>query len=256
MAIYSNAYFMKGNIVVFYDKGLMMNIGVRLEAIGNLVPQGCTLADVGTDHAYLPVWLLQKNRITHAVAGDIAEGPCRAARSTVAMYGVKDKVEVRLGSGLKVLQPGEVECVTIAGMGASTMIDIFEEAEAVTASLKHLVLQPMAGAASLRRWLCEHGWVIVDEDLVEDGVHFYEIISAVPGEKSQYSDAEYLIGPVLLKKGHLLLEKHFQRQCNGLRQLMANMERSQQAMASEKYVHTKELLLETEALYKSVLNKA
>lgn len=229
-----------------------MNIGVRLEAIGRLVPQGCSLADVGTDHAYLPVWLLEKGIITNAVAGDIAEGPCRAARATVAMYGAKDKVEVRLGSGLKVLEPGEVECVTIAGMGASTMIEIFEESEAVTASLKHMVLQPMAGASSLRRWLCEHGWQIIEEDLVEDGVHFYEIISTVQGAASQYSEAEYVIGPVLLKQGHPLLHKHFTRQIDNLKQLLSNMERSEQAMATEKYANTKKLLSEIEALYKSV----
>lgn len=229
-----------------------MNIGVRLEAIGHLVPQGCSLADVGTDHAYLPVWLLEKGIITHAVAGDIAEGPCRAARTTVAMYGAKDKVEVRLGSGLKVLQPGEVECVTIAGMGASTMIDIFEESEAVTKSLKHLVLQPMAGAASLRKWLSEHEWTIIDENLVEDGVHFYEIISAVQGDAKPLSEVEYMIGNVLLKKGHPLLEKHFKRQMDNLSQLVENMERSQQAMATEKYAHSKQLLAELECLYKSV----
>lgn len=229
----------------------MMNIGVRLEAIGRLVPQGCSLVDVGTDHAYLPVWLLHQGRIVNAIAGDIAEGPCRAARNTVAMYGVKDKVEVRLGSGLQVVKPGEVECAAIAGMGASTMIDIFEESPAVIMSLKQMVLQPMAGAASLRRWLCDHGWKIVDEDLVEDGSHFYEIISAVQGDGGKHSDAEYLIGTVLLKKGHPLLAKHFTRQIDGLKQLLKNMERSEQAMATEKYVYTKKLLLDTEALYKA-----
>lgn len=243
---------MKGIMSQYLRYRLFMNIGVRLEAIGHLVPQGCSLADVGTDHAYLPVWLLEKGIITHAVAGDIAEGPCRAARTTVAMYGAKDKVEVRLGSGLKVLKPGEVDCVTIAGMGASTMIDIFEESEAVTKSLKHLVLQPMAGAASLRRWLCEHGWNIVDEDLVEDGIHFYEIISAVQGKAEQQSEVEYMIGNVLLKKGHPLLAKHFQRQIANLSQLLENMERSQQAMATEKYTHSKKQLSELEELYKSV----
>lgn len=229
-----------------------MNIGVRLEAIGRLVPQGCTFVDVGTDHAYLPVWLIQQGKIVSAVAGDIAEGPCRAASNTVAMYGVRDKIDVRLGSGLQVIKPGEAECAAIAGMGASTMIDIFEESPEVTASMKQLVLQPMAGAASLRRWLCEHGWKIVDEDLVEDGVHFYEIISAVQGDGGLHTDAEYMIGTVLLKKGHPLLAKHFTRQLDGLKQLLKNMERSEQAKATEKYINTKKLLLETENLYKAV----
>lgn len=230
-----------------------MNIGIRLEAIGRLVPQGCTLVDVGTDHAYLPVWLFQQGRIISAVAGDIAEGPCRAARNTVAMYGVKDKIEVRLGSGLRVINPGEVKCAVIAGMGASTMIDIFEESPVVTRSIEQLVLQPMAGAASLRRWLCEHGWKIIEEDLVEDGVHFYEIISAIQGDGGHHTEAEYLIGSMFLEKGHPLLAKHFARQIDGLKQLLKNMERSKQAMTTDKYAKTKKLLQEIEILHKSAM---
>ena len=103
-----------------------MHIDRRLETIANLVPQGCVLADIGTDHAYLPVWLLEKQRISRAIAGDIAAGPCQAARTTVAQFGQHKHVEVRQGSGLKVLSPGEADCIAIAGMGASTIISILE----------------------------------------------------------------------------------------------------------------------------------
>jgi len=82
-----------------------MNIGARLEAIAALVPQNCVVADIGTDHAYLPVWLMQKGLIKAAIAADIAEGPCRAAQTNIGMYGLKDKIEVRRGSGLTVLKP-------------------------------------------------------------------------------------------------------------------------------------------------------
>ena len=93
-----------------------MNIGARLEAVAKLVPQGCVLADIGTDHAYLPVWLLQKGQIKAAVAADIAAGPCRAAQTNIGMYGLRDKIEVRMGSGLTVLKPGEADGAVIAGM--------------------------------------------------------------------------------------------------------------------------------------------
>ena len=97
-----------------------MNIGARLEAVAKLVPQGCVLADIGTDHAYLPVWLLQKGQIKAAVAADIAAGPCRAAQTNIGMYGLRGKIEVRMGSGLTVLKPGEADGAVIAGMGGST----------------------------------------------------------------------------------------------------------------------------------------
>ena len=107
-----------------------MNIGARLEAIAALVPQNCVVADIGTDHAYLPVWLMQKGLIKAAIAADIAEGPCRAAQTNIGMYGLKDKIEVRRGSGLTVLKPGEADGAVIAGrkLGCSQNAEIFNSA--------------------------------------------------------------------------------------------------------------------------------
>ena len=146
-----------------------MHIDRRLETIANLVPQGCVLADIGTDHAYLPVWLLEKQRIARAIAGDIAAGPCQAARTTVAQYGQHENVEVRQGSGLKVLSPGEADCIAIAGMGASTIISILDDDMEVAQSAKLLVLQPMAGAhlcvrgcvATAGSWLPKSWWMML-----------------------------------------------------------------------------------------------
>ena len=225
-----------------------MNIGDRLEAIGKLVPQGCVLADIGTDHAYLPVWLLEQGKIASAIAGDIAEGPCLAAKNTVSMHGMKGKVEVRLGSGLKVLQAGEADCIAIAGMGASTMIEILEADMPLAVEAKRLVLQPMAGAASLRKWLIQNGWCIVAEDLVADGRHLYEIMAVERGESEAFSDAVLEIGPSLIEAEHPLLAKQFARQINNYKKLLANMGKSEQARASEKYIAWEKLVQELEAL--------
>ena len=225
-----------------------MNIGDRLEAIGKLVPQGCVLADIGTDHAYLPVWLLEQGKIASAIAGDIAEGPCLAAKNTVSMHGMKGKVEVRLGSGLKVLQAGEADCIAIAGMGASTMIEILEADMSLAVEAKRLVLQPMAGAASLRKWLIQNGWHIVAEDLVADGRHLYEIMAVERGESEAFSDAVLEIGPSLIEAKHPLLAKQFARQINNYKKLLANMGKSEQAKASEKYIAWEKLVQELEAL--------
>ena len=225
-----------------------MNIGDRLEAIGKLVPHGCVLADIGTDHAYLPVWLLEQGKIASAIAGDIAEGPCLAAKNTVSMHGMKGKVEVRLGSGLKVLQTGEADCIAIAGMGASTMIEILEADMPLAVEAKRLVLQPMAGAASLRKWLIQNGWHIVAEDLVADGRHLYEIMAVERGESETFSDAVLEIGPSLIEAKHPLLAQQFARQINNYKKLLANMGKSEQAKASEKYIAWEKLVQELEAL--------
>lgn len=222
-----------------------MHIGSRLETIAQLVPRGSVLADIGTDHAYLPVWLIEQGKIERAIAGDIAAGPCQAARATVAQHGLQQKVEVRMGSGLAVLKPGEAGCITIAGMGASTMISILEADMAVAESAELLVLQPMAGAASLRAWLTSHGWQLVEEELVDDAPHFYEIISARRGVSPELSAVERAVGPVLLAKGHVLLQEQIARQLASCEQLLTGMGKSERARASAKYQ-------EAEALYKAL----
>ena len=225
-----------------------MHIGSRLETIGSLVPDGCVLADIGTDHAYLPVWLLERGQIKRAIAGDIAAGPCQAARTTIAQHGLQDKVEVRLGSGLSVLQPGEADCIALAGMGAATMISILEADMEVAEAAAVLVLQPMAGAASLRAWLTSHGWQLVDEELVDDAPHFYEIICARRGAAPAYSAAQLAIGPVLLAKQHPLLAQQLERQLSTCKQLLAGMAKSERARASAKYQELQELKTSLEVL--------
>lgn len=227
-----------------------MNIGNRLEAISRLVPYNCLLADIGTDHAYLPVFLLLENKIKGAIAGDIVEGPCKAAANTVSMYNMKSKVQVRLGSGLSVLQPGEVDCISIAGMGGSTIVDILSTDIEIARTAKRLVLQPQTGAKGLRRWLLEHGWSIIDEELVWENKRLYEIIVAeICNEKPPYYDDVVLeIGPVLLSKEHSLLKNQFEKLLDGYNKQLGFMEKSANAVQTLKYKKLKELVEAMEAL--------
>lgn len=250
-----------------------MHLDKRLTAVAGFVPRGSRFADIGTDHAYLPVWLLEQSVIVSAVAGDIATGPCQAARATVAMHAAAAKIAVRQGSGLAVLAPGEADCIAICGMGGSTIISILAADMAVAKSARRLVLQPMAGAAALRRWLVEQGWRLASEALVEDAPHFYEIICAERGTAdsdadsaakehfgageqagsvqagpASYSEAEYLVGPALLRDGHPLLAKQITRQIKSLQELLSNMERSERAKASAKYQEAQKLVQELAAL--------
>ena len=101
-----------------------MNFGSRLEAIAKWVPAGKSIVDVGTDHAYLPTILVRQGKTTFAIAGDIAAGPCQAAQNTIDTFGIKEFITVRQGDGLKIVAPGEVDIIAIAGMGAGSMIQI------------------------------------------------------------------------------------------------------------------------------------
>ena len=130
-------------------------------------------------------------------------------------------------------------------MGGSTIISILAADMAVATSAQRLVLQPMAGAAALRRWLVEQGWSLVSEALVDDPPHFYEIICAErSSDAASYSEAEYLVGPALLRDGHPLLAKQIARQQASLEELLSNMARSERAKASAKYQEAQRLVQE------------
>lgn len=226
-----------------------MNIGSRLEAIANLILSNCVLADIGTDHAYLPVYMLQQQKIRAAIAGDIAEGPCRAADNTVAMYGMKGKVQVRLGSGLSVLKAGEADCISIAGMGGSTIVDILSADIEIARSAKRLVLQPQTGAPGLRKWLLENNWDIVDEELVIDNKRLYEIIVAEKAASSKsFKSVELEVGPILIYKKHPLLKAQLDKLLDTYTKQLGFMEKSANAAQSEKFANLKQMKQQLEVL--------
>ncbi|HYF79832.1 MAG TPA: class I SAM-dependent methyltransferase [Symbiobacteriaceae bacterium] len=183
----------------------MIILSPRLAAAAAYVLPGRPLADIGTDHAYLPAHLVQAGAIPRAIAGDVLPGPLDAARSTVQEAGLTQQIELRLGNGLKILKPGEVATVTICGMGGPLIAEILEAGP--LAGVERLVLQPMGGEETLRRWLMEHGWYIIDEKLVEDGGRIYAVMAAEPGHMD-LTWADAFLGPHLLKKGGPLLKRY------------------------------------------------
>ncbi|QGG47792.1 tRNA (adenine(22)-N(1))-methyltransferase [Heliorestis convoluta] len=240
-----------------------MDLSMRLARLAELVPASTVLADVGTDHAYLPVSLVKSGKIDRAIAIDVHQGPAEAARQHVKAFHVEDKIEVRVGDGLEPLQAGEVETVVIAGMGGGTIQKILQEGASAgkVETIERMVLQPLEGAASLRKWLLDQGWVIVEEDLIEDNKRIYEVIVAEQGsegtteKKNKNHDRndregsnietkkviteaiECLLGPRLLDKKHPLLlpvvEKHIQKEQNALEGMQAGRKIDQEALAAK-----------------------
>jgi tRNA (adenine22-N1)-methyltransferase len=188
-----------------------VELGARLQAIANQIGPYQSLADIGTDHAFLPVWLIQNGKIMAAVAGDIQTGPLEAAKRTVREAAIGNKVEVRLGDGLRVVSPGEVEVAVVAGMGGSTIRQILQSSPEVVRVLRRIVCQPMTGAAGLREWLLTNGWIIVAEDLVREDDRLYEIIVAEPGSAETMDALLLEIGPQLWRNRHPLLSEHLIR---------------------------------------------
>ena len=170
-----------------------MELTPRLQAIAEQVPQGARFADVGTDHGYLPVWLLRSGRIDSAIAADLREGPLDRARETAGRFGVAERISFRLCDGLSAIRPEEVDTVAIAGMGGETIISILEAAP-WTKEGTLLLLQPMTGSAELRLWLQEHGYQITGERIACEGERLYNILTVKGGEMHPLSPAELWAG--------------------------------------------------------------
>ena len=222
-----------------------MQIDDRLQALAELVPEHCRAADIGTDHGYLAISLLREGRASFVVASDKNQGPYEAAKRTVRENAVSDEeISVRLGDGLQVLEPGEVDTACIAGMGGVLMIKILEDAPAVTKELETLVLQPMNGAQELRHWLYGHGWHITDESLAVADGRIYEIIQAKQGRKKMPAALDLLIGPVLWAKKPPLLRHHIEALLFQLRRVLSGMDKSTRAQKSRKYQQVKKQVME------------
>ena len=184
----------------------MIKLSQRLQAIADLVPEGAKVADIGTDHGFLPCYLAQSGKAELVIACDVNAQPLALAQKNITDYNVGDKVSTRLGNGLAVLKPGEVDTVTIAGMGGVLMIDILDASPMVVDRLKRIVLQPNVGAEAVRIWAEKNRWQIVAEDLIRENDIFSVIIVLEQGRSDRFMSAvELYLGPKLLAEHHPML---------------------------------------------------
>lgn len=197
-----------------------MELTPRLETIARQVPQGAILADVGTDHALLPVWLLLEGRISRAIASDLREGPLSRAKETVEQHGVADRVSLRLCDGLSGIQAGEADVVAIAGMGGETIAAILEQAP-WTKEHTLLLLQPMTSFPDLRKWLLDHGYTVEKETICQEGSRMYTILTVRGGQDTPMTAAELWVGrnrPQPLRRAYLtVMEGKVRRALEGQR---------------------------------------
>lgn len=192
--------------------------------------------------------------MTYAIAGEVVEGPFQSAKKQVEMEGLSNQINVRKGNGLEVIDVGEVECITIAGMGGALIATILEEGKGKLDGVKRLVLQPNISAISIRLWLLENGWSLTDEAIIEEDGKIYEILVAEKGDpKSAYTEnieCELLFGPFLSKqKNEAFLQKwtgernNWERILNQLGQSKQTEEKLEKELELKKKISmTKEVL--------------
>ena len=230
---------------------MVIKLSPRLLSVANMIKQGQSCADIGTDHAYLPVYLIAHDICPWVVAADKALGPFQSACRVVEQFYYHDRIKLRHGDGLAVLTPGEVDCVVIAGMGGQLICEILSDNPEVVRCTKRIVLQPQKNIEMVRSWLEQNNWRIINEDMVCDGKLFYTIIAAEQGTM-QLTESERVFGPCLLSGRHIVLAKYLQERKDFLSEILTRLKQENSDARQRIAELESELILVDSVLYAPV----
>lgn len=213
--------------MIFVDE---KHLSARLACVASLVPAGARVADIGSDHAYLPAALVLDGKIDFAIAGEVVKGPYENAVHEIKDHQLEGKVIPRLADGLAAIEPADkVDTITIAGMGGSLIASILEKDKNKLTGIKRLVLQPNVGESQLRKWLMNNHYQIMTEKIIEEDNHIYEIIVAEPSVVPfRYSKYELDFGPFLLENKGPIFKKKWQEYLQREAHVIDQMQKAQQ----------------------------
>jgi tRNA (adenine22-N1)-methyltransferase len=225
-------------------------LSIRLERVTKYIISKGTLADIGSDHAYLPCYAIENKLATKAIAGEVVDGPFKSAKLNVEERNLTSQIDVRFGSGLSVLLYGEANNITICGMGGTLITQILEEGKEKFSGKERLILQPNINAEIIREWLENNQWALVAEDILEEDGKIYEILVAEKGVMSKLSEAELLMGPLLMKNKSTTFIKKWSSEQEHYQKILNQIETAQQ---TEKNDEKKKEMNQKIALIQSIL---
>lgn len=226
-----------------------MELSKRLQAVADLVSEGQIVADVGTDHGYIPIYLLESGKCERAIAMDINKGPLLRAKEHIAEHGLDAKIEVKLSDGVEALSVGACDCVVVAGMGGALAVKIMEEGQAVFKSLREFVLQPQSELAKVRQYLWENEYCVTAEDMVLEDGKFYPMMKVKNGASEDYTQIELRYGKCLLMQKHPVLKQFLEKEVQTKEAILNNLEsESGKHIENRKKELLEELLFAKEAL--------
>ncbi|EPR13966.1 tRNA (adenine(22)-N(1))-methyltransferase [Ruminiclostridium papyrosolvens] len=204
---------------------MILNLKGRLKLIADKVPECNVLADIGTDHAYIPIYLVQNGVCQKAIASDIKIGPVKMASNNISLYKLSEKIETRLGNGLDTIEINEADSIIIAGMGGTLVTELLEANKPKTVNTNALVLQPMNDLHVVRKWLYDNAFEIYDEEMVAEGPKLYCVLSAkFSGKKKDYSDFELHVGQSLIEKKDPLLSTYCRMKVKQIDRVLEQLE--------------------------------
>ena len=225
-----------------------MELKGRLKLITEKIPKCDSLCDVGTDHAYIPIFSIENKICIKAIASDVRIGPLEIAKENIRLAGLKDKIETRLGGGLQPIRDGEVDTYVIAGMGGVLICDILKESYNKAQSAKTIILQPMNAIEILREWLLKNGFEIVDEELTSEGEKIYNVIVCKwTGTIVREPEIYYYVGRRLIERKDPLLATFLEKklkQTNTILKEMKNIrEESVDSVSKYEYLRDNYVML-------------
>ncbi|NGT77800.1 tRNA (adenine(22)-N(1))-methyltransferase [Clostridium perfringens] len=215
-----------------------MELSKRLKRIAEHVDKCESVADIGTDHGYIPIYLVKEGICKKAIASDINKGPIEKAKVNVAFEGVSNKVKCLLGTGLNPLKVGEVNGVILAGMGGNLTRDILLADMDKVKKYDFIILQPAQNPEVLREFLYKNDYEIIDEDLIKDEGRFYELFKVKYNENSEKlvfeDELEYEVSPLLREKGHPLFKEFIEEKINRCETILSFIKEDTEAAKKRK----------------------
>lgn len=205
-------------------------MNLRLSTLAQMVDQGARVADIGTDHAYLPIQLVKEGKVDYAIASDVATGPLENAEKDIIAAGLKNKIETRLGPGLETISAKDrIDTVVIAGMGGKLMTNILNEAWSRNFHFDTLILEPNVGEPGVREWLSAHKYQIINEKIIAEAGHIYELIKAQELENTiSLTDRQIFFGPEILKEKNQIFYQKWRDQLAYHQRLLTNLNKAQE----------------------------
>lgn|SRR5574344_286246 len=204
-----------------------MKLSKRLMNVAEFVTEGLTVADIGTDHGYIPIYLVESGKTKHALALDINKGPIMRAQEHIEEAGLQEKIETRISDGLQKLISGEAQSIIIAGMGGELMIRILENGRNVLDEVKELILSPHSEIGLVRKYLLENEFQIIREQMLTDDGKFYTIIKAVHGNSEPYTNEELKYGKLLIDQKDAVLSEFLLNEKQQKEQIIQNLQKNE-----------------------------
>ena len=202
-----------------------MELSYRLNKIAQKVTQNDIIADIGTDHAYIPIFLYKNNKIKSGIACDISKGSLQKAKDNIKKYNLQGKIQTRLGNGLeKISLQDNVDTVIIAGMGGMLMIDILEKGKYILENVKELILQPQKDIDKVREYLHKNNFKIIDDEMLKDDGKYYTIIKSIKGKEDiLYKKEEYVFGRFEINNKCQILKEYIEDQLYKMEIVLKNI---------------------------------